>query len=415
MGRALGRYRVGGWAVTLKDAEDRAPEQPRSGWLDLLRGATPTNPVDDRIELMVPMPVAVGSGGVQGRRQVVRAGALLARRRPGVPGASGHDVLGRQIPARPPHESKLPQGANTYIGEDGLSLLAACDGEVLLRQLRIEVTPRYVHEGAVPPGDFSIRVDTPVFITGSVEAGAIVEAEGDIYIQGSVREAEVVSRSGGITVMGNVAGAGGRPSVLRAVGEVVCHSVRYGKIATTGDLRLHAEAWQSTLSVGGNLYLDGQFEHCLLEVTLEVDGGIFPRMEGAALPAPIPSERQHVRVATSLRGHIALHAAPPVRFQPCTLVEISAAGARCRLQEGGLEPLPGAILQIKFPLPNSRDQLQGIARVVRVMSRGLMSVEFLQMTQRDQNLLSTYCLRLLLNRGGGDLSARRRRAEKDPS
>ncbi len=401
--------------MTLKDAEDRAPEQPRAGWLDLLRGATPTNPVDDRIELLVPIPVAVGARGVHGRRQVVRAGALLARRRPGAPGAAGHDVLGRQMPARPPHESKLPQGANTSIGEDGLSLFAACDGEVLLRHLRIEVVPQYVHEGAVPSGDLSIRVDTPVFITGSVEAGAVVEAEGDIYIQGSVREAEIVSRSGGITVMGNIAGAAGRPSVLRAGGEVVCHSVRYGKIRTAGDLRLHAEAWQSALNVGGNLYLDGQFEHCLLEVALEVEGGIFPRMEVDAPPAPIPSERQHVRVATSLRGRLALHAAPPLRFQPCAMVEISAAGARCRLQEGDLEPLPGAILQIKFPLPNSRDQIQGIARVARLIGRRLISIEFLQMTQRDQNLLSTYCLRQLLNRGGGDLSARRRRAEKDPS
>jgi hypothetical protein len=404
-----------GEIVTLKDADDRAREQPRAAWLDLLRGASPTKPVDDRIELVVPMPVAVGAGGVQGRRQAVHAGALLARRRPGVPGAAGHDVLGRHIPARPPHESKLPQGPNTYIGDDGLSLLAACDGEVLLRHLRIEVVPQFVHEGAVAPGDLSIRVDTPVFITGSVEEGAIVEAEGDIYIQGSVHEAEVVSRSGGITVMGNIAGALGRPSILRALGEVVCHSVRYGKITTAGDLRLHAEAWQSALTVGGDLYLDGQFEHCLLDVSLEVEGGIFPRMEANPVPAAVPSERRHVRVATGLRGHLALHAAPPLRFQPCTLVEVSAAGARCRLPDGGSDPLPGTIVQIKVPLPNSRGHIQGIARVVRVVGRGLISVEFLQMTQRDQNLLSTFCLRVLLSRGGGDLSARRRREEKAPS
>jgi c-di-GMP-binding flagellar brake protein YcgR len=110
-----------------------------------------------------------------------------------------------------------------------------------------------------------------------------------------------------------------------------------------------------------------------------------------------------------------LHAAPPLRFQPCTLVEVSAAGARCRLPDGGSDPLPGTIVQIKVPLPNSRGHIQGIARVVRVVGRGLISVEFLQMTQRDQNLLSTFCLRVLLSRGGGDLSARRRREEKAPS
>lgn len=391
--------------MTLKDARDPDADQQSSGWLGLFRGASPGAPAEDRIELLVPVPVAVGRSGVRGRRQVVRAGALLARRRS--PAAEVADLK--------PEETRLPRGANTYVSEDGLSLFAACDGEVLLRHLRIEVVPQYVHEGTVVPGDLSIRVDTPVFITGSVETGALVEAEGDIYIQGSVREAEIVSRSGGITVMGNIAGASGRLSVLRAAGEIICHSVRYGNISAGGDMRLHAEAWQSTLTVGGNLYLDDVVDHCLLDVTLAVEGGIFPRMATEAPPVAVPDERRHVRVATSLRALMAMHAAPPLQFQSCTLVEISAAGARCRLPHGTLAPLPGAIVQIKFPLPNSRDQIMGIGRVARTLGPSLISLEFLQMTQRDQNLLSTYCLRLLLNRGGGELSGRRRRGGKDPS
>ncbi|MGH2345663.1 MAG: FapA family protein [Chloroflexota bacterium] len=372
-------------------------------------GVPPTPPIDDHIELLVPVPVMVGRQGVQGQRQVVRAGALLARRRPGTPGAAGFDLVGRLIPGKPHREARLPRGGNTYTGEDGLSLYAACDGEVMLRQLRIEVVPQFVHEGTVPANDLSIRVDTPVFITGSVDPGACVEAEGNVYIQGSVREAEVVSRNGGITVMGNVVGAPGRPVVLRAADEVACRSVRYGTIKTRGDLRLYAEAWQSTLAVGGNLYLDGKFEHLLLDVALEVEGGIFPRMETETLAAPVRGERQDVRVATSLRALLALHATPPLRFQPCTLVELSGSGARCRLAETFQEPLPDTIVQLKFPLPNSRNEIQGIARVARLLGRGLITLEFLQMSRRDQNLLSTYCLRLLLNRGGGDLSDRRLR------
>ncbi len=373
-----------------------------------MRSRPGLSPVDDRIELLVPVPVMVGKRDVRGQRQVVRAGALLARRRPGNPGTDGFDQVGRLVPARPHREARLPQGANTYPGEDGLSLYAACDGEVMLRQLRIEIVPQFVHEGTVPADDLSIRVDTPVFITGSVEAGACIEAEGDVYIQGAVREAEVVSRSGGITVMGNVAGALGRPSILRAAGEVDCRSVRYGSIKTAGDLRLHAEAWQSTLAVGGNLYLDGQVEFMLLDVLLDVAGGIFPRIETRSEAAPISEDRQHIRVATSLQARLALHGTPPLRFSPCTLVELSGAGARCRLQEGDQDPLPDTIIQLKFALPNSRNQIQGIGRVVRVLGPGMVTLEFLQMSLRDQSLLSEYCLRLLLNRGG-DLADRRLR------
>jgi hypothetical protein len=394
--------------VTVQDTKERPLETRSLGSPRV--GVPPTAPVDDRIELLVPVPVMVGKRGMRGRRHVVRAGALLARRRLGGPGTDGYDLAGRLISATPHREARLPLGANTYAGEDGLSLYAACDGEVMLRRLRIEVVPQFVHEGTVPADDLSIRVDTPVFITGSVEAGACVEAEGDVYIQGAVREAEVVSRSGGITVMGNVAGALGRPSVLRAAGEVDCRSVRYGSIKTAGDLRLHAEAWQSTLAVGGDLYLDGQVEFMLLDVLLDVAGGIFPRMEALNEPSPVSEDRQHIRVATSLQARLALHGTPPLHFNPCTLVELSGAGARCRLQEDDQDPLPDTIIQIKFALPNSRNQIQGIGRVVRILGPGLVTLEFLQMSRRDQNLLSAFCLRLLLNRGG-DLADRRLRGE----
>jgi hypothetical protein len=91
-------------------------------------------------------------------------------------------------------------------------------------------------------------------------------------------------------------------------------------------------------------------------------------------------------------------------------VELSGAGARCRLQEGDPDPLPDTIIQLKFALPNGRNQIQGIGRVVRVLGPGMVTLEFLQMSLRDQGLLSDYCLRLLLNRGG-DLADRRLRSE----
>src|SRR5262249_50830455 len=93
---------------------------------------------DGGFELLVPVPTAAGRHGVRGRRHAVRAGTVLARRR--VPSWS----LPRFGDAR---VLPLPSGPHTQISPDGMELRAACDGEVMLRNLLIEVAPMYVHLG----------------------------------------------------------------------------------------------------------------------------------------------------------------------------------------------------------------------------------------------------------------------------
>lgn len=370
----------------------------------------PVPPIDDRIELMVPIPIAPKSGDVQGRRQVVRAGMALARRVPGTPGKPGVDAQGNPVPVRPHREARLPQGANTTIGEQGTHLLAACDGEVMMRNLLIEVQPMTIHEGDVAAGAFVIHPQSALFITGSVGEGACVEAGRDVYIQGHVREASVVSRDGNISVMGSVTGSAQQPATLEAGGAITCGPMRHGRAAARGDVHLLAEAWQSILHMDGNLFLAQQVEQSLRDVVLQVEGGIFPRMHYPATPGPRATERQHVRVPTNEPAWIAIHASPPLDFQVATVVDLSANGARLKLGGASAEFVPGALVQLKFKLPTTSEQTLGVARVSRVVTPGVISVAFLQITQRDQNYLTTFLMRLHMSRPSTQAALRDRRA-----
>jgi len=367
-------------------------------------------PVDDRIELVVPIPIAPKSGEVQGRRQVVRAGAVLARRIRGAPGKPGTDTLGRVLPVRAPREARLPQGPHTLIAEDGTQLLAACDGEVRMRNLLVEVHPMTIHEGDVLAGEFVIHPLTALFITGSVGENACVEAGGDVYIQGHVREASIVSRGGNISVIGSVIGTAQQPATLEATGDITCGPMRHGRAAANRDVHLLAEAWQSILHMGGNLLLDQQMEQSLRDVVLQVEGGIFPRIQFNAPSIPPATERQHVRVSTNEPAWLAPHGAPPLQFQACTLLDLSANGARLKLGAPSPEFIPGGLVQVKFKLPATSEQTLGVARIARLVTPGVLSVAFLQVTQRDQNYLTTFLMRLHMSRPGMQAALRDRRA-----
>jgi hypothetical protein len=370
---------------------------------------SPVAAIDDRIELMVAIPIAPKRGDVQGRRQVVGAGTLLARRVPGRPGTSGVDATGREIPVREPRKVRLPQGPNTTLNVDGTELLAACDGEVVMRNLLVEVQPMSVHDGDVQAGAYVVSARSSLFITGSVGESANVEATEDIYIQGHVREASVVSRSGNITVIGSVTGSPQQAATLEAGGDITCGPIRHGRAVAGGDVHLLAEAWQSSLHMGGNLFLDQLVEQCLRDVVLQVEGGIFPRMQYSGSTASEATERQHVRVAISEQAWIALHTAPPLQFHGCTVLDLSANGARLKLLSPQSEYMPGTLVQFKFKLPSTAEQTLSVARVCRRVAPGVISVNFLQITQRDQNHLTTFLMRMHMSRPGMQAALRDRR------
>lgn len=369
-------------------------------WIALIERIPPRQPVDEQVELLVP--VAVSCQQSQSTYQAVHANAPIARIRPAQPGIPGFDPRTGVLPPRPPRRARLPQGENTRVSDDGMQLLATCDGEVVLRHLALHVLPSCVHEGDLLASDGPLTAATGILVRGSVRAGAVVEATGDIHIAGDVETARVTSRRGNITVAGSVAGTATQPCQLQAHGDVSCRSMLHAQVAAGQDLHLRATAKRCTLQVGGNVYLAESLETSMREVTLAVTGGVLPRLQPLPelVPMPPSAERQHVRIATQLRAQMALHGVPPLAFRPCVLEDLSEGGARCRLLETApdLVPAPGAVIQLKFALPGHGEHLLAIGRVVRSAGPLAAGVAFLQMREHDQGRVGEFCRQTLRQR-----------------
>lgn len=395
--------------LTPHDVETLLRSRRGGRWMTLLSGTAPTPPVDGRVELLVPVPVSTA-----GRtRCAVRAGTPLARLRHGTPGRPGCDLLGRDIPPRPPRVAHLPQGPNTTVDDDGLVLFAAHDGEIVLRQLLIHVVPMRVHDGDLDRHAGPLVAPGPVFVTGTVREGGRIEAAGDVYVGGDVWQAQVESKDGSVAVAGIVTGTVEQPATLRATSDVSCGNALHARVEAGGDVRLLAEARHSAVRAGGSMYLQRSLDRGLFDVHLDIAGGLLPVLDPPTGLAPLPTDRQHFRVATRLDAQIALHGPAPLAFYPCTIVDVSTGGARCQLPTplAGEAGSPGAVMQLKFALRPGDEPLLAIAHLSRPIAPGVVGLAFLQMTGQDHDRLTAFCLGLLLERGGsGKLATRNDRA-----
>lgn len=382
-------------------------------WVTLLKGTEPTAPIDGRVEVVAPVQVAGSRAGLHPRKCIVRAGAMLARRLPGVPGRPGTDLLGRQVPARPPMEPKLPQSLNTETSEDGNELLSVCDGEAVLRNLAIEVIPMLLHEGDIPADTTFISEILPVFIHGSVLEGALVEATAEVFIDGNVVEAHVLSSTSNVIIAGSVGGSRQRTSVVRAALEVVVEQARLAHIHAGTDIHVLGCAWQCSLQGHGNIYLRDSIGEALQDNLIEIAGGIYPALDRESSQTDVAGERQYVRVGCHIQADVALHARPPLSFRHCTVVDLSAGGAKCVFTQIRSQQPVGSFVQLKLLLPGSRGQFIALARIVRMVTPGVVGLSFLQMTDRDRGRLTSYCQQQLLQRSTSVLTSPEQRGHSN--
>lgn len=105
-----------------------------------------------------------------------------------------------------------------------------------------------------------------------------------------------------------------------------------------------------------------------------------------------PTERQHPRVPVDIPADIAL-GSPTAASHACTVEDLSVGGARCRLKETlpSGDPIAGTSAQLRFALPGGLSPVVAIGRVARVVDEGVLSVAFMQMTQRDHDMVEVFC------------------------
>jgi uncharacterized protein len=141
--------------------------------------------------------------------QNVVEGQVLAKKVPAETGSSGRTVTGKLMPAKDGRDAAIGMGKNVELEEDGMSIRATINGQVILTADKINVEPIYVVQGDVnlKSGGNVIFLGT-VFVRGSVDDGFKVKASGNIEVLGNVGKAEL-DAEGDIIVHQGITGKGG--------------------------------------------------------------------------------------------------------------------------------------------------------------------------------------------------------------
>lgn len=139
--------------------------------------------------------------------QNVVEGQPLAKKIPAERGKGGKTVTGKYLEARNGKDIPIPLGKNTKLAEDGLTIIAEMNGQVLLLNNKINVEPVLNIEGDVSLKTGNIMFLGTVYISGNVEDGFSVKASGNIEVKGTVGKSEL-DAEGDIVVSQGIAGKG---------------------------------------------------------------------------------------------------------------------------------------------------------------------------------------------------------------
>jgi uncharacterized protein (DUF342 family) len=132
-------------------------------------------------------------------------------------GVMGKTVTGKVIPARNGRDTTLPVGKNVHVGDDGVTIIADINGQVVVVSGKINVEPVYTVQGDVNLKTGNIIFLGTVIINGNVEDGFSVKAAGNIEVNGTVEKAELDAEGDVIVHQGITGKSGGLVRAGRSV------------------------------------------------------------------------------------------------------------------------------------------------------------------------------------------------------
>jgi uncharacterized protein (DUF342 family) len=139
--------------------------------------------------------------------QNVVEGQPLAVMIPAENGSPGKNVTGKELAAKRGKDTSLSLGNNVRVSDDGSTVLAALNGQVVVTGGKINVEPNYVVQGNVDIKYGNIAFLGNVIIKGSVGDGFSIKAAGNIEVSGTVERADL-DAEGDIIVHQGIAGKG---------------------------------------------------------------------------------------------------------------------------------------------------------------------------------------------------------------
>ena len=163
-------------------------------------------------------------------------GDILATLTPEDHGKKGMRVTGEPILPRDVKTLKLKYANNISLSEDGLSLIADCNGHVSLVDDKVFVSDVY-EVVDVDTSTGNIDYVGNVLVKGNVKTGFKVKAQGNIEIRGVVEAAEIEA-TGNVTIAKGFNGMS--RGVIKAGGTVVAKFIQNGTVEAGA--RITAEA-----------------------------------------------------------------------------------------------------------------------------------------------------------------------------
>jgi len=154
-------------------------------------------------------PLVKEDGSVDFRQismlRTVEKDQLLAVKIPATKGKDGMTVYGQFIDSTGKDKS-LPQGKNTYISNDGLSLYASLSGRIINERGKLSVESILAIHGDVDFSTGNIEFTGDIAVSGDVLTGFKVKTDGNVRIKGVVEGAEIISTKGNVNIGRGIVG-----------------------------------------------------------------------------------------------------------------------------------------------------------------------------------------------------------------
>ncbi|MDR2178603.1 MAG: FapA family protein [Treponema sp.] len=163
-------------------------------------------------------------------------------------GKDGKNIKGVTLIASDGKDIPLPLGKNVHPGEDGITIFADINGQVLLVNNKINVEPVYTVDGGVNLASGNVIFLGTVVVNGDVEDGFIVKAAGNIEVNGTVEKA-VLESEGNIIVTQGIAGKGG--GIIKA-GHSVWAKFVENAVVESGDTVMISEGIVNSQVIAAN-------------------------------------------------------------------------------------------------------------------------------------------------------------------
>ena len=152
-------------------------------------------------------------------------------------GEAGEDILGKKIRSKRGKAKKLPRGENIYTSEDGLTLYASIEGQLIYDLNQINISETYVVNGDAGIATGDINFFGNVLIKGNVESGFTIKAGGNVEVQGFVGEATIIA---GNDILLRHGIQGKDKGKLVAEGDIITKFIQNSIVETKGSLYTEA-------------------------------------------------------------------------------------------------------------------------------------------------------------------------------